>query len=130
MRIFTQVLALAMTLSTAALADDNFTVPAGRATALYDFALWIPDTCSHLGKLPHRIGKKPQHGKVTVLWETSKVKQIPAACKGKIKGLIVVYTPDSGYRGPDEFTITIDKPRYENDGAPASETIRPKITVK
>ena len=118
-----------VTFPIAANAEER-TVPAGRTSGLYDFAVWDPSTCSHLGKITHRLTKPPKHGTVTTTWAVSHVESIPARCKGKIKGLLIYYTPKKGYRGPDTFTMTMLAPRFEGDGSPAARVVKPKLVVK
>ncbi|WP_394690297.1 hypothetical protein [Hoeflea sp.] len=110
-------------------ASADFVVPANKSTMIAHFAVWNPSTCAIFGKPSHKVRKQPQHGKLKFIYGVVKHNKIPAHCKGKVKGLQVIYTPDRGYRGPDNFVITVRQPRFLNDPAPRGQTLRPRFTV-
>lgn len=52
------------------------------------------------------VERAPQHGSVTFHWNHHAGNQIRNGCKGvPVGGWDVVYTPSSGYHGPDFFRI-------------------------
>lgn len=106
------------------------TLPANKSVMIYDFAVWHPSTCAHFGKPKYRVRTEPKHGKLHFVHGVSKSDNLPSHCKGKVKGLQVIYTPDRGYRGPDSFVLTVLQPRFVGDPAPRGSTVRPKFTVK
>ncbi|WP_139112744.1 hypothetical protein [Hoeflea olei] len=97
---------------------------------MYDVAVWLPSTCATFGRIKHQIQTPPKHGRLDFTTNMSKAKNIPANCKGKVRGLQIIYTPDRGYRGPDSFYVSVIVPRFENDPAPTGHPLRSRFTVK
>ena len=89
-------------------------VKSGSKTTLYFFVVAEPD-CSPIDGYEVALTKHPTHG--TVEFEPSKefaswAKDNPRAkCNSqKIRGTDWVYSSEKGYRGKDEFEITIYDP--------------------
>jgi len=89
-------------------------VRSGAHTALYFFAVTNPD-CSPVDGYEVAVTTQPQHGEVTL--EPSKEyaswpKENPRSkCNDKkIHGTNWIYRSEKGYRGKDEFEITIYTP--------------------
>lgn len=123
-------LAAALVGQAAPASADQATVRANRTTTIYDIAQWMPSTCAHLGIMKHKLIPPPEHGKVSIIWTISRADRIPEKCEGKIKGLVVRYTPNRGYRGEDSFRFSVQMKRYETDGAPPNYVKNVKLTVK
>lgn len=78
------------------------TVPANRSTALGSVSLFDKSGCAHGPVIRMSLKKVPKHGKVT--FKRRAVKLSKGRCKGHtIKGTVVIYTPNRGYRGRDSF---------------------------
>lgn len=118
---------LAMTSSST---SADFTLPANKSSQIYDFAVWNPVTCAYPGKPSYKVGTQPQHGRLDFIYGFTRATNMPAHCKGKVKGLQVVYTPNRGYRGTDGFVLTVRQPRFLNDSGARGQTVRPRFTVK
>lgn len=121
-------LILGMGITSAASAE--FTVPANKSSVVYDFAVWFPQDCSYPGKPTYKVRTAPKHGRLDFAFGNTKAPNLPARCKGKVKGLQVIYTPNRGYRGPDSFVLSVRQIRYLNDSGAPSRTVRPKFAVK
>lgn len=111
LRRLTATFAAAMSLSTLAntASADNVeaTVRAGKATTLSSFAIYNRANCGFAAKPKWTVTGGPAHGKVSVQWARIRLGQTDGdACDGKpAMGMLITYTPDRGYRGPDKFKI-------------------------
>ena len=105
------------------------TVPAGKTVVIFDLSQWIKSTCASTGKTPYRLINPPQHGTVKFVFGVSKLEQIPAHCRGKVRGVQVLYTPARGYTGPDGFDLEVKTLEYEG-GNYRGQMLRPRFTVK
>lgn len=121
---------LMASVATAGAARAEASLPANKSVMLYEFAVWHPSTCAHFGKPTYKVRTQPKHGKLRFVHGVSKSEKVPSHCKGKVKGLQVIYTPDRGYRGPDSFVLTVMQPRFVGDPGPRGSTVRPKFMVK
>lgn len=111
-------------------AQAEIVVPANKTMVMYDFAVWFQADCSFPGKPRFKVNTQPKHGKLALVYDFTKVKNLPDRCKGKVKGLQAVYTPNRGYRGPDNYVLTVFQPRFLNDAASRGHTVRANFTVR
>ncbi len=68
-------------------------------------------SCKQPGKLKMDVVKAPEHGNVRFEWTRGKSSGVNARC-GVVYGMAIIYTPDRGYRGPDNFKIGTRYPTY------------------
>lgn len=90
-------------------AGDPIEVPAGRSSEVtFSFTL-DPRTCQY-GRVARPRFVQPEHGTVTTRAVTRRIGTVigPKArkCSNEtVRGVEIVYTPDPGYRGPDQFVV-------------------------
>ncbi|AXS39575.1 hypothetical protein [Breoghania sp. L-A4] len=123
---------LSFLFSQAALAETySRTVKPGRTSAVGGYSVVHSDTCLN-GPLPrYRIKTAPEHGKVEFRKETWKFRNKSSRCDGKpVKGLVIYYTPNKGFRGKDSFKVENSRLRYSNGTLRVSTTSVYDITVK
>lgn len=71
------------------------------------FSVFVKQSCYTSGKVDYSFSNKPDHGKVTVSYQRYALGKGAGRCAGRQAGAMVVqYTPDRGYRGKDNFTIS------------------------
>ncbi|MHA7774052.1 hypothetical protein [Roseibium sp. M-1] len=101
---FVPGLLIALFVSTTAMAETvRATVPPNKATVVGSGAIYGPD-CS-AGMIPEfKVKQEPKHGKVSFKLITRKLGEGAGRCAGKtVKGMLVIYQPDKGYKGEDVF---------------------------
>lgn len=130
-RLFLLALSLLLALVATATAEDEISVHSGKRAFFGDYYYWNSSTCAYGSKPTTRIVQQPKHGTLSFAWEfTKSTNGLPKHCYGKIKGLKIFYTSNRGYRGPDSFKVSLTRPRFENDQAGTSYTVREQFTVK
>lgn len=70
------------------------------------YAFHTVQTCESSGVVDFKVSRQGAHGRVEI--EKRVVTLSPGnVCAGsKVKGAVIVYTPNRGYRGPDSFQIS------------------------
>lgn len=91
---------LALAFSMPANAEDQ-TLPAGKTSHILYWYTYN-DLCNY-GSMPKfKITRQPEHGTVSAKWQATKMGTEARHCEGKyMKGMLVSYTPNKGYRGTD-----------------------------
>lgn len=83
------------------------TVPANQSTVLSSHVLTSRSGCSGAGMPRMHVTRAPAHGTVSFRRERVPLDDIKPMCAGRsATGLLVVYTPNPGFRGRDVFTIS------------------------
>ena len=109
MTIRTALLACAVLAAVPAAAAER-TVPANRTTELAFLNVYNTHGCRY-GARPKLRLRQPEHGRITTRWLRRPYAAGPSSqgaekCKGRdMYGLAVYYTPDRGYRGPDDYYL-------------------------
>lgn len=81
-------------------------VPANRTTRVHAFTVADPSTCATPGKPKMSVKTEPQHGKVSFQWGFLPAGKAFKNCAGgRMRVMIVTYTPASGFRGTDSFAV-------------------------
>lgn len=132
--MFRTVLAVVLTIASisSAFADQaSKTVPANRTSQVYAHAVYQKRTCLS-GPIPAmKVGRKPQHGKVTFRRTTFKLTKDTGGCAGKsIKGMSILYRPNRNYRGQDKFSVTYSYETYPGSSRRTFSSTTYNITVK
>lgn len=90
------------------------TVPANRASAVGSHATYGPD-CGG-GVIPKmKVTRQPKNGSVSFQQITRTLSEKAGRCAGRpVKGTVVIYTPNRGFRGEDVFNVrfTMDMHTY------------------
>jgi hypothetical protein len=90
------------------------TVPAGQTTRVFVYKSWEGNCISAFGVV--KVSVKPQHGKLSNRIIDTIIPGVhrfgaSGQCQGQsTKGFAVYYTPASGFRGTDTFTLDISWP--------------------
>ncbi|MEP3279039.1 MAG: hypothetical protein ABJN26_00570 [Stappiaceae bacterium] len=129
-RSLSLALALFALVSQASAETKSLDVKAGRATGVDYFAIYGEFNCkgAQLPKL--KIKKQPSNGKIRFEKYTHTFAKDSGKCAGaKIPGMVVVYTPNSGYRGNDTFTVGYSYNRYIGSGRMRQKSFRYKLKV-
>lgn len=86
---------------------DTFreTVPRNKSTVVGSRATTLPGCLT--GAPPKmKVRVAPKHGKVTFKQVSGKLGEKAGRCAGKtVKGTLVIYKPDRGYKGDDVFKV-------------------------
>ena len=109
------------------------TVSANRTSPIGGFSIYDKANCRHGGKVDYRVKKKPEHGKVSVQFHKTKLGKGAGKCAGRqASGMVVLYTPNRGYRGKDKVTVTFIYDKYVGGHASHrnAKTYQYKVTVK
>ncbi|MGL4488276.1 MAG: hypothetical protein ACRCU5_02385 [Rhizobiaceae bacterium] len=103
-------------------------VSAGRTTPLRTFTLFNSTSCEY-GPKPKVEFRQPENGTISVKWGV--VGTIDkGVCKSKnVRGYIISYTPNRGYRGKDQGSVIFNYLKYGTSGNVA-ETVKFNFTVK
>lgn len=110
---------------------DTVTVGANRTTPVAGFSIYIEENCYSGGKVDYKVSGKPKHGKVTVQYQRRKLGKSAGRCAGKPAGsMVILFTPDRGYRGKDKFTVSFYFDKFEGGGARRARNISYDVTVK
>jgi hypothetical protein len=87
---------------------SNLTVPAGQTSTLLSVPFW-DGKCQFGGYPDILVQEQPSHGQVRAQ-RVSRLR-VPAnagACAGKmVKGTVLYYTPNRGYRGRDRVSFSV-----------------------
>jgi hypothetical protein len=107
------------------------TVSANKSSNVSAQAVYSKGTC-HGGELPQmKVTKKPSHGRVKFNKTTFKLSKAAGKCAGKrVKGINIIYTPNKGYRGKDEFKIGFSFFKYDGGIRRSFRSSKFLITVK
>ena len=93
-----------------ALAQSNVVdgvVPAGQPTILSSHVLTSQSGCSAAAMPRMYASRRPRNAKISFRRQRVPLDDIKASCAGKTAmGIVVVYTPNPGFRGEDVFTIS------------------------
>ncbi len=126
---FTTLLFALITPATAE--TKSLDIKANRATGIDFFAVYGEHTC-YGAELPRlKIRKQPANGKIRFEKYTHTFSEDSTKCPGaKIKGMVVIYTPNRGYRGDDTFTVSYGYARYYGSGRMRQKSFKYNLTVK
>ena len=109
-RLFPLALLLAAFAAQPAAAQSNpveGVVPADQSTVLSSHVLTSRSGCSGVQIPRMRVARRPAHGTISFRRESVPLDNIKPMCAGRsATGIVVVYTPNRGYRGLDVFTIS------------------------
>lgn len=117
MRIFLGLLFFAL-FSSVSLADTiRETVPANKTSAVGAHATYGPECES--GTIPKmKVTQAPKNGKVSFQQINTKLSEKAGRCAGRpVKGTIVVYKPNRGFRGEDVFKVRFTMDMYDYGSA-------------
>ena len=117
MRIFLGFLFFAL-FSSVSLADTiRETVPANKTSAVGAHATYGPECES--GTVPKmKVTQAPKNGKVSFQQINTKLSEKAGRCAGRpVKGTIVVYKPNRGFRGEDVFKVRFTMDMYDYGSA-------------
>lgn len=115
----------------AAAETKSLDVKANRITGVDFFAIYGEHTCRGAELPKMKIRKQPTNGKIRFEKYTHTFPKDSIKCPGvKIKGMIVVYTPNKGYRGDDTFTVGYGYARYYGSGRMRQKSFKYNLTVK
>ena len=105
-------------------------MPAGQTTIVFVYRSWDGKSCTSMFGVV-KVSVKPQHGKLTNRIIEATIPGVhrfgtSGQCSGQsTKGFAVFYTPASGFRGTDTFTLDISWP---HSGRQATDTFA--VTVR
>jgi hypothetical protein len=103
-------------------------VSANKSTGIYGWYQFNRNNCG-AGMVPKYTVKSVEHGKIVGGVEIYELKT--RRCKGKpVKGLVLKYTPNQGFRGLDNAKVILTMPRYLDDTGYNSRTLDFRIQVK
>ncbi|MCV0427313.1 MAG: hypothetical protein K5905_17770 [Roseibium sp.] len=117
MRLIISCLTLLL-ISTFAQADTvRETVPANKASVVGSQATILPGCLS--GAAPDmKVTMAPKHGTVSFKRTSGTLNEEAGRCAGKtVKGTLVIYKPNRGYRGEDVFKIGFTMDMYVSGSA-------------
>lgn len=107
-------------------------VPAGRSTQVGFVSVFNPQTCQN-ARLPRATVVQPANGTVvtrarTDTFRSDDLRAGNRKCAGSpVRGLAVVYTPNAGYRGPDQFVVRISYEQRVGARSTSSQTYRVNV---
>lgn len=119
-------LSLIMSFTAQAFADRvERTVAKNRKTAVGAYSTYSRVNCDG-GEVPQmRVRMKPKNGKISFAQHSWKMGEDTGRCAGKrVKGTVVYYTPNRGYRGEDKFSVGFTMFKYDEGATtkPVSDT--------
>ncbi len=118
---------VAMLPSFVAARDFQATTSAGRAVRVATQASWRQD-CSPNSPPQIQVTQAPEHGKVSLSRSATTIQNADAGgeqCIGRrASGVGIVYTPQQGFRGVDQFAFTAAFPSGVVLNDQASVTVR------
>ena len=114
-----------------AFAAETRTVAANRSSPIFFYYTYMGDTCGYGSKPKFTALSGPEHGTVTARWQAYKMGTGARNCKGKpMKGMLVIYTPDKGYHGPDVVRFSLTGSGGPGAGYSLSNNFKVNINVK
>lgn len=116
--------------STASAQSKSVTVNGNRPTTIYSFGVFNESTCT-AGPYPElqKGYSRAQHGTLKARRTTAKL--TGGICKDKTtRGIVVIYTADSGFRGTDTVRLGFSYPRYTSGNTPSSKTATVSVKVR
>jgi hypothetical protein len=73
----------------------------------------------------------PEHGKVTFDWGfVAAGKGFQNCANGRMRAMVIVYTPNKGYHGPDSFSVTYALPNMAGYRHVGARTQKFELNVK
>lgn len=109
------------------------TVSANKTSSVAAHAIYYEGSGScRAGEIPiMKVAKAPGHGKVTIKKTSFKLSKDAGSCAGKrVKGVAILYRPNSGYRGKDTFTLGTSFFRYDGSSQRSFRSNKYNIKVK
>ncbi len=105
--------------------------PANKSSVVGGHSTFQTMTCS-AGAIPQlKLGKKPKNGTVTFRQSSYKLGKDSGRCKGKnVKGMLVVYKPNRGYRGKDTFRVDFLMHRHVAASRPTQVSYKYIVDIK
>jgi hypothetical protein len=110
---------------------ESLTIPANRSSNITFWHTYNAD-CSYGSKPSFKVTKSPEHGTVTARWQARKMDSDTRNCEGKpVKGMLVTYTPNKGYRGTDVVKFNLSGSGIDpGAGYSLSRSFRYDLTIK
>ena len=106
-------------------------VPANKSSVVLYSVVYDPETCGSQGRPQTKINQGAAHGNIRFEWFAYKMGKSAYHCNGKpAHGMLVIYTPDKGYRGPDSIKFSLIGSGGPGPGYSISKTYRYDLTVK
>lgn len=125
---FAILLAIASALP--AFAAETRDVAANRPSPIFFYYTYMRDTCGFGGKPKFTVLSAPEHGTVTARWQANRMGNSSRNCKGKpMKGMLIIYTPDNGYHGPDSVRFSLTGSGGPGAGYSLSNSFKVNINV-
>jgi hypothetical protein len=117
MRVILSLLILVFASSVAFSDTYRRTIPANKSSVVGSQATIQPGCLS--GAPPKmKVTKAPKHGTVSFKRTSGKLNEDAGSCAGKtVKGTLVVYKPNRGYRGQDVFKVGFTMDMYVSGSA-------------
>ena len=98
---------LILTFSIQAFAEKR-EVPAGKSSIILYYVVYNPETCASGSKPQTKVNQQPAHGTIRFEWFAHKPTKGAYNCNGTlVRGMLVIYTPNKGYRGPDKAKVSL-----------------------
>lgn len=113
--------------------SQSVSVRANRTSPIGGFSIFVKANCHHGGRINYRIKRRPENGKAEVKYHKTKLGKNAGKCAGReAGGMVVLYTPQSGFRGKDTLTVTFIYPKYVggHGGHGNAKTYKYTVNVK
>lgn len=125
--IFVAIVAMIQADGAAAQTVDGV-VKANRTSTIHYYAVFHPNTCAALE--PPRL-KVISVGHGTVRGSIERLEITEGRCKGfNVKGLVIYYTPDRGFRGRDRVRVNLVTVEFVDGQGTRSENMNFNILVE
>ena len=106
-------------------------VPAGRTSVVGFFYSYNSESCYYAGKPRFTVVDEPAHGRVASKWQSFRLGKDAGRCSGKVMyGMMISYTPEGGYRGPDKVKIGLTGSKYTIGSETKTDIIRINLNVR
>lgn len=131
MRVFLSLLVFIFFLGSVQAETVHRKAPANKASVVGGHSTFQIMTCT-AGAIPRlKVGKKPKNGTVTFRQNSYKLGKDAGRCEGKnVKGMLVVYKPNRGFRGKDVFRVDFPMHRHVAASRPSNVSYKYVIEVK
>jgi len=116
---------MVMFVATTAIADTvRRTVSVNKASPVASHSIYNPDCTA--GNIPDfKIREAPKHGKVSFQVISVKLDERTGRCAGKdVKASLVVYQPNRGFRGEDNFKVGFVMNMYTSGAADIRNVVK------
>jgi len=111
-------------------ATVNVKTKSGRSVSVTSYGNFNKGSCASAALPRFKVTRKPKHGQFRHVARTVKITN-KGRCKGKsIKAIIVIYTPEKGFRGQDSGQVSFTHFRYTEGAATRHVGVKVNVTVE